>query len=174
MIILDLGCGKIKQDARAIGVDRERGSAANVLCDLRRFPWPLRDSCADTVYLSHFIEHQPDLLRLMAEIRRVGKPGAEIIITTPHFSSHGSYTDPTHLFHLGYRSFEYFAQESFENFTYNAGGFKIVHRELTFGKNFLLDNAGKFFAKCSIDFYEKHLAWIFPARNILCRLQVMK
>lgn len=174
MTILDLGCGKIKRDARAIGLDREPGSAADVLCDLRHFPWPLADSCADAIYLSHFIEHQPDLLRLMAEVRRVGKPGAEVLIETPHFSSHGSYTDPTHLFHLGYHSFDYFAEESFANFTYNAGGFKITRREITFGKNFLLDNAGRLFARLSVEFYEKHLAWIFPARNIICRMIVVK
>jgi len=29
-------------------------------------------------------------------------------------------------------------------------------------------------AKISIDFYEKHFAWIFPARNIHCRLEVVK
>ncbi|HEV2499482.1 MAG TPA: methyltransferase domain-containing protein [Terriglobia bacterium] len=174
MIILDLGCGKIKQDPQEIGLDRERGSAANVICELKHFPWPLRDSCADKLYLSHFIEHQPDLLRVMAEVRRVAKPGAEVVIVTPHYSSHGSYTDPTHLFHLGFHSFDYFERESFENFTYNAGGFRIVHRELTFGKNFLLDNAGRMFARWSMEFYEKHLAWIFPARNIICRMKVVK
>lgn len=174
MTILDLGCGKNKQDARAIGLDRERGSAADVFCELKHFPWPLADQCADTIYLSHFLEHQPDLLRVMAEVRRVAKPGAEVIIVTPHYSSHGSYTDPTHLFHLGFHSFDYFTQESFENFTYNAGGFRILDRRLTFGKNLLLDNLGRIFASLSMEFYEKHLAWIFPARNIICRLSVVK
>jgi len=30
------------------------------------------------------------------------------------------------------------------------------------------------FAAISVDFYEKHLAWIFPARNMICRLEVKK
>ena len=59
MLILDIGCGKKKQVAGAIGLDRQPGSDANVLCELAHFPWPLRDSCADQVYLSHFIEHSP-------------------------------------------------------------------------------------------------------------------
>lgn len=174
MVVLDLGCGKKKQEPGAIGVDRERGSAADALTDLGRFPWPFRDNCADRIHLSHFIEHQHDILRTMAEVHRIGKAGAEVLIVTPHFTSPDSYTDPTHLFHLGFHSFDYFERQSFEDFTYNAGGFRIQERRLGFGGNLILDNLGRLCAAISIDFYEKHLAWILPARNLFCRLAVVK
>ena len=174
MLVLDIGCGKKKQDPSAIGLDRQPGSSADVLCDLAHFPWPLKDNCAGRIYVSHFLEHQPDILRAMAEVHRIAQPGAEVIIVTPHYSSPDSYTDPTHLFHLAFHSFEYFARNSFEDFTYNAGGFRILERRLTFGGNLLLDNLGRLFAAISVDFYEKHLAWAFPARNIFCRLSVSK
>jgi hypothetical protein len=76
--------------------------------------------------------------------------------------------------HLGFHSFDYLVQESFENFTYGAGGFRILERRLSFGGNFLLDNLGRIISSISMDFYEKHFAWIFPARNICCRLAVIK
>jgi SAM-dependent methyltransferase len=174
MIVLDLGCGKKKQERGAIGIDRQADSAADGLADLARFPWPIADNCADRVYLSHFIEHQQDILRVMAEVHRIGKAGAEVIITTPHFTSRDSYTDPTHLFHLGFHSFDYFERKSFEDFTYGAGGFRILERRLGFGGNLLLDNLGRLCAAISVEFYEKHLAWIFPARNLFCRLAVVK
>lgn len=174
MLILDIGCGKRKQVAGAIGLDRQPGSDADILCELAHFPWPLRDSCADRIYLSHFLEHQSDVLRAMAEVHRVAKPGAEVVVVTPHYSSMDSYADPTHLVHLGFHSFDYFARDGFENFTYGAGGFRILNRSLTFGHNFLLDNLGRIIAGISIDFYEKHFAWIFPARNLHCRLAVVK
>jgi SAM-dependent methyltransferase len=174
MLVLDIGCGKKKQEGGAIGLDRQPGSAADILCELAHFPWPIRDSCADRIYLSHFLEHQPDILRAMAEVHRIAKPGAEVIVVTPHYSSPDSYSDPTHLHHLGFRSFDYFAQNGFENFTYNACGFRILERRLSFGGNLLLDNLGRLCAALSLDFYEKHLAWILPARNISCRLAVMK
>jgi hypothetical protein len=174
ILILDIGCGKKKRVAATIGLDRQPASDADVsLCELAHFPWPLRDSCANQVYLSHFLEHQPDVLRAMAEVHRIAKPGAEVVVTQ-HFSSMDFYTDPTHLVHLGIHSFDYFVQESFENFIYGAGGFRILDRRLTFGHNFLLDNLGRIIAGISMDFYEKHFAWIFPARNILCRLSVVK
>lgn len=174
MLVLDIGCGKKKQEAGAVGLDRQPGSAADILCDLARFPWPLRDNCAELIFLSHFLEHQPDILRVMAEVHRIAKPGAEVVVVTPHYSSPDSYSDPTHLHHLGFHSFDYFAQDSFENFTYGSAGFRIVNRRLTFGGNLLLDNLGRVFAAVSVDFYEKHLAWIFPARNIVCMLSVVK
>jgi hypothetical protein len=55
-----------------------------------------------------------------------------------------------------------------------AGRSRILERRLTFGGNLLLDNLGRMFAAISLDFYEKHLAWVFPARNIICRLSVLK
>ena len=174
MIVLDIGCGRKKQEAGVIGFDRQPGSAADVLAELAHFPWPVRDNCADRIYLSHFLEHQPDILRAMAEVHRVARPGAEIIITTPHYSSPDSYADPTHLYHLGFRSFDYFTREGFENFTYGSGGFRIIERRLTFGGNLFFDNVARLGAAISIDFYEKHFAWAFPARNIFCRLKVAK
>lgn len=174
MLIFDIGCGKKKQDPRAIGLDRQPGSSADILCELTHFPWPVRDGCADRIFLSHFLEHQHDILRAMAEVHRIAKPGAEVLIVTPHYTSPDSYTDPTHLFHLGFHSFDYFERASFQDFTYNGGGFRIIERRLAFGGNFLLDNLGRAFAALSIDFYEKHMAWIFPARNLHCRLSVLK
>lgn len=174
MLILDFGCGKKKQEPGAVGIDRQPGSTADVLAELTHFPWPLASHCADRIYLSHFLEHQPDILRVMAEVHRIARPGAEILIATPHYSSPDSYTDPTHLHHLGLHSFDYFTQESFQDFTYNSGGFRILERKLTFGGNLLLDGAGRMLARISPDFYEKHFAWIFPARNIHCSLQAVK
>ncbi len=174
MLVLDIGCGKKKQETGAVGLDRQPGSDADILCELAHFPWPLRDNCADRIYLSHFLEHQPDILRAMAEVHRIAKPGAEVSIVTPHYSSPDSYTDPTHVHHLGIHSFDYFVRNSFEDFTYGGGGFRILERRLTFGGNLWFDNWGRFLAALSVDFYEKHFAWMFPARNIFCRLSVVK
>lgn len=174
MLVLDVGCGKKKQEPCAIGLDRQPGSVADLLCELTHFPWPLRDSCADRIYLSHFLEHQPDILRVMAEVRRIAKPGAEVLVVTPHYSSPDSYADPTHLHHLAFRSFDYFVRDSFEDFTYGRPGFKIVEQRLTFGGNLLFDNLARLCAAISVDFYEKRLAWALPARNMICRLEVLK
>ena len=106
MRLLDIGCGKKKQEVGAIGLDRQPGSEADVLCELTHFPWPIRDNCADRIYLSHFLEHQLDILRVMVEVHRIANPGAEVVVVTPHYSSPDSYADATHVYHLDFRSFD--------------------------------------------------------------------
>lgn len=124
--------------------------------------------------MSHIIEHLEDLISVMREISRISKHGAEVIITTPHFSSHNSYTDPTHRHHLAAASFAYFANSEFERFTMPKCGFELINVELSFGGNLILDNAGRFIANRSLRWYERHCAWIFPALDIRARLRVLK
>jgi hypothetical protein len=66
--------------------------------------------------MSHIIEHVRDVTRTMAEIYRVGRDHADVFVVTPHFSSHNSYTNPTHVQHLAARSFQYFTGEDFATF----------------------------------------------------------
>ena len=44
---------------------------------------------------------------------RVAADGADLFITTPHYSSHNSWIDPTHKLHLAAASFEYFTGNNF-------------------------------------------------------------
>src|SRR6185295_700747 len=122
----------------------------------------------------HIIEHVGDVMRSMAEVHRVAQPGASVFIVMPHFSSHNSYVDPTHVRHLAAASFDYFTGKNFPSFAGAPYRFDIVKVELTFGGNFLLDNMGRFLAKRSLKWYERHAAWIFPALDIRCHLKARK
>lgn len=124
--------------------------------------------------MSHIIEHVRDVDRTMAEIYRVARPDAELVVITPHFSSHNSFTDPTHLRHLTAKSFDYFAGTDFANFGVADVKFVVESLTLTFGKNFVLDGIGRFLAKRNLQWYERHVAWIFPAQDIHCILRVQK
>ena len=173
-MIIDIGCGNIKQEPGCIGLDQSFNSKADVVCDLKHFPWPLRDNVASKIYLSHIMEHLEDLMGTMGEIHRIGKPGAKVFVVTPHFSSHNSYTDPTHRYHLAWASFDHFTGEPFERFPGPAFRFRILERQISFGHNFLLDGMGRLIANLSVRWYEGHAAWIFPAHNIFCTLEVIK
>jgi SAM-dependent methyltransferase len=171
---LDVGCGTRKIEPDAIGIDVHPRSAADVFWDVDKFPWPLSDDSFDRVHMSHVIEHVRDATRTMAEVHRVARDGAEVLIVTPHFSSHNSYTDPTHVRHLAARSFQYFTGEDFETFGGAEVSFRIENVELTFGKNFVLDGMGRWLARRNLEWYERHAAWIFPAADVRCRLRVQK
>ena len=113
-------------------------------------------------------------MRAMAEVYRVAADGADVFVTTPHFSSHNSYVDPTHKRHLAAGSFEYFTGKDFPSFAGSPYRFEVVRVELTFGGNFVLDNLGRWLAGRSLNWYERHAAWVFPALDIRAHLKARK
>ena len=105
--ILDVGCGPSKYPG-SIGVDVNRDTAADVICDLDRGRLPFRDNSFDEVRAVHLIEHVENAIATMEELHRVARAGGTIFVVTPHYTDVSSYTDPTHRRHLSTESFHYF------------------------------------------------------------------
>jgi len=173
-VTLDIGCGRRKIEPDAVGIDITADSAADHVWNLDCFPWPLESDRFDRIHMSHIIEHLEDPMRAMAEVYRVARDGADVFIATPHFSSHNSYVDPTHRRHLAAASFDYFTGKDFPSFAGSPFRFETIRVELTFGGNFVLDNIGRFLARRSLKWYERHAAWVFPALDIKAHLRVRK
>ena len=64
--------------------------------------------------------------------------------------------------------------QDFATFAGGNASFSIESLELIFGKNFVLDGAGRWLARRNLEWYERHAAWIFPAQDIRCHLKVRK
>jgi len=172
--VLDVGCGKRKAEPGAFGIDSSPSSAADTVWNLDQYPWPLESDQFVRIHMSHVLEHLDDPMRAMAEVYRMARDGADVFITTPHFSSHNSYTDPTHKRHLAAASFDYFTGQDFATFAGAPFRFDIVEVRLTFGGNLILDNAGRLLTRLSLPWYERHAAWVFPALDIRCHLRARK
>ena len=56
-------------------------------CDLNRDPLPWDDATFDCVVCCEVIEHIVDTDRLLAELRRVLKPGGVLVLSTPNLAS---------------------------------------------------------------------------------------
>jgi SAM-dependent methyltransferase len=112
--ILDVGCG-IKKYPGSIGIDLNAASAADVIVDLDRFPYPFADGTFDELRAIHVIEHVSDVIKTMEEFHRLVRKGGRIRIETPHYTDFSSFCDPTHKSHLNSFSFRYFGE--------NHGGF---------------------------------------------------
>jgi SAM-dependent methyltransferase len=108
--ILDVGCG-INKYPGAIGIDRNLASRADVVCDLDRFPWPLRDETFHQIRAVHVIEHVGDVIRTMEEFWRLLRPGGTVYVATPHYTDFSSFCDPTHRWHLNSFSLRYFGED---------------------------------------------------------------
>jgi SAM-dependent methyltransferase len=109
-LILDVGCGRNKFPG-AIGIDIRPNTAADVVCNLDRPPYPFRDSVFDQVRAIHVIEHVEDVLAVMKELHRITRPGGAITLVTPHYTDFSSFCDPTHRWHLNSFSFRYFGED---------------------------------------------------------------
>jgi len=105
--ILDLGCGRVKAPG-SIGVDSNlAATAADVIADLN-CPLPFADGTFEHIRAVHVIEHLTDVMKAVAEMHRVAKPGGTLYIVTPHYTDFISWCDPTHRWHLNSFSFRYF------------------------------------------------------------------
>src|SRR5688572_29846397 len=166
---LNLGCGHKKLEGH-VGVDRQRCDAAEVLCDLAK-RLPFADASVDGVFMDNFIEHVLDIPAILAEVARVCRPGARIVMTTPHFSSAASWRNPTHHHHLSWYSFDYVGQPKHRH--YMGGSLRLVDRKLSFGGG-ILDLLGKLFFVMSPSLWERKLCFVFRASTLRFELEVTK
>ncbi len=168
--ILDIGCGAAKTPG-AVGLDISADTAADIVHDLDAFPYPIEDESFDQILLQDVIEHLREPIKVFEELHRIGRPGAEIQLRTPHFSSVLAYGDPTHRHYFSALAIRSLAEPRFAHYT--AVRFRVVHvtldlwlacRALGFG----------ILARRFPDTYEKYLAFRFPAMNIRAAFEVLK
>jgi predicted SAM-dependent methyltransferase len=126
--VLDVGCGRYKLRG-SVGLDIVPLEGVDVIHDLNKFPYPFDDNSFDQIRLSHVIEHIESVTKTMEELHRILRPGGQLEITTPHYTDASSWQDPTHLWHLNSRSFDFF-QEDYKTAYYSKARFKIEHSEI--------------------------------------------
>jgi SAM-dependent methyltransferase len=94
---LEIGCGvKPLHRSSFLGVDRFPLPGVDVVCDLDKGGIPFPDDYFGLVYASHSLEHVRDLMAVMTEIWRVCRPGAQLCIVAPYYSTALNYANPYH------------------------------------------------------------------------------
>ncbi|HVS62087.1 MAG TPA: methyltransferase domain-containing protein [Thermoanaerobaculia bacterium] len=167
---LNFGSG-LERQQDWLTVDIRSHVRPDLVWDLDQLPYPLPEHHYDLILAHDVIEHLRAPLRALEEAHRLLRPDGRIEITTPHFSCSNSFTDPTHLHHLGYYSFDYFTDESPWSF-YSEARFEIEHRNIAFHPG----RISKFFAAWANRhpaLYERRLCWIFPAWFLFFRLRAL-
>ena len=168
---LNLGSGRKRREG-CVNVDRAPGVHPDIVWNLDQYPFPLPDSHFHQVYAGDVVEHIVSIPDFMGEVHRLCAPGAFVEITTPHFSCANSFTDPTHLHHLGYFSFDYFTSGNELNF-YSSARFEIVTRQIVFQQGFVNRLVARL-ANANPRTYEQRYAWLFPAWFLNFRLRAVK
>jgi len=103
-MLLDIGCGDNKRDARAVGVDRRPYEDVDVVADLER-GLPFAADSVDGVLAYSVLEHVADFPGLMADLHRVCRSGAVVEGKVPHWTDRNAYVDPTHVNFFDERTF---------------------------------------------------------------------
>ena len=115
-ILLDLGCGGNKQGPTWVGMDKRKLPGVDIVHDLEKFPYPIKDESVLTCVSSHVLEHLKPWLTLdiFNEVWRIMKPGGQWAISLPYAGSHGFWQDPTHINGFNETTFLYFDPEPAE------------------------------------------------------------
>lgn len=183
-IKLELGCGGAKRNNDAIGIDIIDYPGVDIVGDVYEVLASFPDSSVVAVYGYHFIEHVPDVPRLISELCRIVKPKGYIEFIAPHFSNPYFYSDPTHQTFFGLYTFCYFANGS--SFmrqvpTYNfKSQLDIVNVDLIFKsirpnwvRYGIKKMIGSFFNSSNYmkELYEENFCYMFPCYEIRYILQ---
>lgn len=106
---LDIGCGWKKKPGH-FGVDFRALPNVDLVLDIARDEWPFENDSAESVRMSHILEHIPPgeaYLRILREVHRVLKPGGEFFVEVPKGGTPGAWADPTHVRAFESCSFNY-------------------------------------------------------------------
>jgi len=126
--ILDIGCGARKVPG-AIGLDKVSLPGVDIIWDLEKLPYPIKDSAFDEVHMYHVLEHLSDTISIMEEVWRIAKAGAKVFIRVPHYSGRKAWIDLTHKKAFSAFSFDYFGENQ-AFWYYSKARFKILKRRL--------------------------------------------
>lgn len=175
-VVLDLGCGSRKRPG-AIGTDLNQRSAADIIHDLSRFPYPFRDSSANEVHLDNVLEHLDDIIPVMEELHRICAPGALVTIHVPYFRSRWAAIDPTHRHQFTTLSFAYFdPTHSFhDEYRYSEAQFRTerVTFNLRWPRTGIRGVIARF-ANRSPERYEARWSHLVPLDELTFELRVIK
>lgn len=170
--VLDLGCGNDKMEG-AYGVDWDSTSDADLQWNLNELPYPLPPDHFEFIRMQDVIEHLDDIPRIMAEVYRLCRPGAEVLIRTPHYTSMYAYADPTHRHYYSLFSMDYFIPGCAFYRPSWGSRFELVERTVDVGKIHRLLGM-KWLAENQPEKYEKYLAHLCPILNLHFRLRAVK
>ena len=178
-IELELGCGNRKHNRQAIGVDMLDYPDVDIVGDIYEVLASFPNQSVDAVYSYHFVEHVPDVPKLLSELARIVKPNGYVEFVAPHFSNPYFYSDPTHRSFFGLYTFCYFASESpfarhVPTYGYKAE-FRIAKVDLIFKSTrpFVVRYGikrviGSLFNSCNYlkELYEENFCYLFPCYEV--------
>jgi len=176
---LNLGSGcDVKEDY--VNLDCVNIEGTDVVHNLEDFPYPFEENTFEEVYAHQTLEHLSDKIKVMNEIWRICKNGAEVHINVPYFAFAGAFCHAEHKSFFGYNTFEYWTNSSRE--IRPTSNFELISRELQFSNsnNPFMKFLDKIISpiininRITAITYQRFFCWILPCENLIVKLRVIK
>ncbi|MEW6101101.1 MAG: methyltransferase domain-containing protein [Candidatus Omnitrophota bacterium] len=130
--VLNLGCGNTRIPG-TVGVDREKGEAVDLVCDLNTVPYPFSGNYADEIHMYHILEHLDNPVEKLEEAHRILKNGGLLYLRVPHFSSVYAWGDITHKRSFSLQAFDCFDKKrAFKGIRCTKVNFDITTRKIRY------------------------------------------
>ena len=181
-IVLDIGCGGVKRNPRAVGIDVLEAPDVDLVGDAREILKLFPDASVSGIETYHFLEHVENVGELVDEMSRVLRVGSEMKVVVPHFSNPYYYSDPTHKTPFGLYSLSYFAKSDIFRRGVPSYGRELVLNlervDLVFRSPFIGRRPFKFVSQRIFnfnpwlqEFWEENLSGLIPCYEVVFRLR---
>lgn len=171
---LNLGCGTdIKQGW--INLDSADLPGIDVIHNIEISPLPFEDNQFDEIRCDNILEHV-EYINVLKDIHRILEPKGILKIRVPHFTSRNNYVDPTHKKQFSISTFDFFAENSSNDYYFDFHFSKIIGRKIKFVKrgiywlNRLIEPLINLNKKTQIFYEATFLSRLFPANDIVVEL----
>lgn len=165
---LNLGCGRSKINGYT-NCDISSEVNPDKIVDLEK-ALDFEDNSVDEIIINHVLEHVQNILFVFKEFYRICKNGAIINIRVPYFSHESAFSTMTHVRFFTWTSFDFLDAKNPRHYD-AVGNFKIVWRKLIWKKIFKpLELLFNIYPRI----YQELFPWIFPAKELHIKLQVIK
>jgi len=172
--VLHVGCGDDKLSG-AVGLDRLKLPAVDVVHDLDKLPWPFADGSFDIIFAHSVVEHVGDLVAFFDECWRILRPGGHIVMAVPYFRCVDAFTDPTHTHFFTGNSLDYFIEADNPLANYGYSKHKFLCRGFWYGwparSGNPLVRVFKRWISRHRRFYDQRLSLLFPMRILVWELE---
>lgn len=173
MDVLDFGCGNKKRPG-AVGIDINPDTACDIVHDLNVFPYPFDDDSFDEIYADNVIEHLDDVIAVMEELHRIGRPNALVKVIVPYGRSRWAFIDPTHKHAFSCESFSYFDPNHIHSRLYNYSKARFRPEKIVFNETIRRRPITRRIANWQPVRYEQHMSHLAPLDDLTFYLRVVK
>ena len=171
---LNLGCGRnIKKGW--INLDNSELPGVDVVHDIEKLPLPFDNEQFDEIRCDNILEHV-EYIPVLKDLYRILTHQGRLTVRVPHFTSRNNYVDPTHKKQFSISTFDFFVENSQNDYYFDFHFSRITYKKIKFLKkglywgNRLIEPLINLLPQIQWFYETSFLCRLFPANDIVIEL----